>query len=177
MTHIVWSMSQGDKAVSSQENKYLIFKLGNEEFGVSIIKVKEIISMIPISGTPYTPDYVKGVISLHGKVSPVVDLRQKFGMKEAAYTDRTRIIIVEIANRFQKVVIGLIVDSVSEVMNIKNENIEATHGFGADLNMEFIMGIAKMGGLVKILLNIDRAFNTDEIAVSNPNEANGAAMN
>lgn len=165
MADIVRSMINGVERGSSKENKYLIFTLGNEEYGISILKVKEIVGMVPITSMPHTPKYVKGVINLRGTIYPVIDLRQKFGMSAVIDTERTSIIMVEIANRYHKMLTGIIVDSVSEVISIKNENIEATPGFGADLNMEFILGIAKLEGMVKILLNIDRTLNTDEIAL------------
>ncbi len=103
--------------------------------------------------------------------------RSSGGMKTADYTERTCIIMVEISDSRQKKLTGIIVDSVSEVMNIKKENIEPTPEFGGDLNMEFILGIAKMEGLMKILLNIDRALNTDEIAVLSENNPNDVIIN
>ncbi|MCB2182561.1 MAG: chemotaxis protein CheW [Desulfobulbaceae bacterium] len=168
MTQPIKSMSQAPLTVTSNDgNRYLTFALGSEEYGVSILKVKEIIGMVPITAMPHTPDFVKGVIRLRGKSCPILDLRKKFGMADAAYTDLTCIVMVEIAGRHQTLLTGIIVDSVSEVINIKNENIEAIQGFGADLNMEFILGIAKMEGMVRILLNIDRTLNATEIAMLN----------
>src|SRR3990172_7814985 len=94
-----------------REGKYLTFSLGNEEYGIVILKVKEIIGMMRITPVPQTPGFVKGVVNLRGKVIPVVDLRLRFGMEEAEYTDRTCIVVVEIDSAFNKLHIGVVVDS------------------------------------------------------------------
>ncbi len=147
-----------------REDKYLTFALAKEEYGIGIKKVKEIIGMMPVTSVPRTPDYVKGVINLRGKVIPVVDLRLRFGLEAVEHTDRTCIIVVEIQGSSGKLVIGIIVDSVSEVLNIKGSDIEDTPAFGATLDTEYIQGMAKMEGGVKILLDIDRVLGAGEIA-------------
>ncbi len=108
---------------------------------------------------------MKGVINLRGKVIPVVDLRLKFDMEEIAYTERTCIIVVEIRSQGGSVLIGIVVDSVSEVLNIKGGDIEETPTFGARVNTDYIPGMAKMNGTVKILLDIDKVLSAEEIAV------------
>jgi len=148
-----------------KEGKYLTFTLGNEEYGIGILKIKEIIGMMPITAVPQTPDFVKGVINLRGKVIPVVDLRLRFGMEEMEYNERTCIIVVEIEGQSGNVIIGIVVDSVSEVLNIKGEEIEDTPTFGTRLNTDYILGIAKMSGGVKILLDIDRVLTSEEIEI------------
>ena len=153
------------KEINKLAGKYLTFNLAEEEYGMGILKIKEIIGMIPITSVPQTPDYVKGVINLRGKVIPVVDLRSRFGMEEIGYTERTCIIVAEIQGESGTVMVGVVVDSVSEVLNIKGEEIEATPTFGARLNTEFILGMAKMEGGVKILLDIDRVLGSQEIAI------------
>jgi purine-binding chemotaxis protein CheW len=120
--------------------------------------------MMPITSVPQTPDFVKGVINLRGKVIPVVDLRGRFGMETIDYTERTCIIVVEIRGENGTVMIGVVVDSVSEVLNIKGEDIEPTPAFGASLNTEYILGMGKMGGGVKILLDIDRVLGAGELS-------------
>jgi purine-binding chemotaxis protein CheW len=120
--------------------------------------------MMPVTTVPQTPEFVKGVINLRGKVIPVVDLRLRFGMEAIDYTERTCIIVVEIASETGTVMIGIVVDSVSEVLNIKGEEIEETPTFGTRLNVDYIHGMAKMEGGVKILLDITRVLSTDEIA-------------
>ncbi len=158
-------LSNEVKAMANREGKYLTFSLAGEEYGISILKIKEIIGMMPITPVPRTPVYVKGVINLRGKVIPVVDLRLKFGMEEMGYTERTCIIVVEIRGQEGSVLIGIVVDSVSEVLNIKGADIEETPTFGASLETEYILGMAKMNGGVKILLDIDKVLSGEGIRV------------
>jgi len=156
-------MDQAVKAITIKTGKYLTFSLKEEEYGVGILKVKEIIGMMPVTSVPRTPDFVKGVINLRGKVIPVVDLRLKFAMESIDYTDRTCIIVVEIDSDAATVLIGIVVDAVSEVLNINGGEIEETPQFGTSLNTEYILGMAKMEGGVKILLDIDRVLSQDEV--------------
>jgi purine-binding chemotaxis protein CheW len=149
------STEKGVKGLADREGKYLTFALGKEEYGVGILKVKEIIGMMPITSVPRTPGFMKGVINLRGKVIPVVDLRLKFGMEEIGYTERSCIIVVEVAGGSEAALMGIVVDGVSEVLNIKGEDIEETPNFGEKLRTDYIRGIAKMNGGVKILLDID----------------------
>lgn len=158
------TMTQDVDTVSGRDGKYLTFTLAGEEYGIIILKVKEIIGMLPITPVPQTPPYVKGVINLRGKVIPVVDLRRKFGMDPMEYTERTCIIVVEIADSVKTIPMGIVVDSVSEVLNIKSADIEETPSFGNRLDTDYILGMAKVGGGVKILLDIDRVMSADEMA-------------
>jgi purine-binding chemotaxis protein CheW len=146
------------------EGKYLTFSVAGEEYGISILRVKEIIGMMPVTMVPRTPHFIKGVINLRGKVIPVVDLRAKFGIETAGYTERTCIVVVEIAGQSGPLLMGIVVDSVSEVLNIKNNDIEETPAFGAQLDTDYILGMAKMNGGVKILLDISRVLVADEFA-------------
>jgi purine-binding chemotaxis protein CheW len=148
---------------TDREGKYLTFSLAGEEYGIGILKVREIIGMLPITSVPETPPYVKGVINLRGKVIPVVDLRRRFGMPNMDYTERTCIIVVEIAGPAGTVSMGVVVDCVSEVMNIKGADIEDTPMFGTQLNTEYILGMAKVGKGLKILLNIEKALTSNEV--------------
>jgi purine-binding chemotaxis protein CheW len=156
-------MDQTIKATTVKKGKYLTFSLKEEEYGIGILKVKEIIGMMPVTSVPRTPEFVKGVINLRGKVIPVIDLRLKFAMETIPYTDRTCIIVVEIDSDAATVLIGIVVDAVSEVLNIKENDIEETPTFGASLNTEYILGMAKMEGGVKILLDIDKVLSAKEI--------------
>lgn len=149
----------------AQEGKYLTFSLADEEYGIGILKVKEIIGMMSVTSVPQTPVFIKGVINLRGKVIPVVDLRLKFGMEESAYTERTCIIVVEVTNRRGRIQIGIIVDGVSEVLNIRAGDIEETPTFGTSFDSDFILGMAKTEGSVKILLDIDRILSQDEVTL------------
>jgi purine-binding chemotaxis protein CheW len=163
MTELTKTMDQVVKAMVDLEGKYLTFSLAEEEYGMGILKIKEIIGMMPITIVPRTPSFVKGVINLRGKVIPVVDLRLKFEMDEIGHTERTCIIVVEMKVQGGAVLIGIVVDSVSEVLNIRAADIEEAPTFGNKLETDYILGMAKMNGGVKILLDIDRVLSTEEV--------------
>ena len=147
-----------------REGKYLTFSLAGEEYGIGILKVKEIIGMMAVTHVPQTPGFVKGVINLRGKVIPVVDLRLRFGLEASACTERTCIIVVEVAGAQGHVMMGIVVDAVSEVLNIRGADIENTPTFGVRLNTDFILGMAKAAGGIKILLDIDKVLNSEDLA-------------
>ncbi|MBF0498107.1 MAG: chemotaxis protein CheW, partial [Deltaproteobacteria bacterium] len=147
------------KAMLNKEGKYLTFALGQQEFGIDILKVKEIIGMAPIRTIPQAPPYIKGVVNLRGKVISVMDLRLKFGMEEMAYTDRTCIIVLEVDGNGRATQVGIAVDAVSEVRDIKASEIEETPSFGARVKTNAILAMAKIDGGVKILLDIDKVIN------------------
>lgn len=154
---------QEPKTIQQRDGKYLTFTLAGEEYGISILKVKEIIGLMVITMVPQTPGYVKGVINLRGKVIPVMDLRLKFGMPAMTYTERTCIIVVEIRADAASILIGIVVDAVSEVLNIKAGDIEETPNFGSRLQTDYILGLAKAGEGIKILLDIDRVLQAQEL--------------
>ncbi len=163
MTENYQPSAQNQDHSSEREGKYLTFSLAGEEYGIVILKVKEIIGMMPITPVPKTPSFVKGVINLRGKVIPVADLRLKFDMEEMAYAERTCIIVVEIKEGPGHVLMGIVVDSVSEVLTIKNGEIEDTPAFGTEMDTDYILGMAKTGEGVKILLDIDKVFGAEEM--------------
>ncbi len=139
--------------------KYLTFFLGEEEYGLEILRVSEIIGMMTITPIPRTDAFVRGVINLRGKVIPVIDLRLKLGMDSVESTEETCIIVV----RVKGAPMGIIVDKVSEVCDIDGGRIEDTPAFGAGINTDFILGIGKSNdGKVKLLLDIDRVLSTGE---------------
>ncbi|MEH0021226.1 MAG: chemotaxis protein CheW [Desulfobacter sp.] len=142
--------------ISNLGGKYLTFVLNREEYGLGILRIKEIIGMMDITAVPRTPDFVKGVINLRGKVIPVLDLRTRFSISEQAYTDKTCIIVVELDRDNTVVQLGMVVDSVSEVLTIPDKAIEAPPAFGTSVNTDCILGMAKMDTGVKILLDIDK---------------------
>lgn len=150
--------------IDHREGKYLTFILDEEEYGISILKVKEIIGMMPVTTIPQTPDFVKGVINLRGKVIPVMDLRLKFQMPAKSYTDRTCIIVVEIEDPSGHIHVGCVVDEVSEVLNINASDIEDIPDFGTAMDISYILGLAKTDRGVKILLDIDKVLSADEIS-------------
>lgn len=145
----------------SMAGKYLTFALGDEEYGVPVLKVREIIKILDITAVPQVPPHVKGVINLRGKVIPVVDLRLKFGLAAQDYTERTCIIVLEVVLTAATVMMGIVVDSVSEVLNIADAETEPTPEFGERLNTDYIQGMAKVKGRVKILLDLDRVLGAE----------------
>lgn len=148
----------------NRTGKYLAFHLGREEFAIQVLKVREIMGIQDITAVPQTPVYVKGVINLRGKVIPVVDLRLKFGLPEVEYTQRTCIIVVQIQGQGGSVSLtGIVVDEVSEAVNIAASEIEDTPDFGDGVATPYILGMAKNKGKVKILLDIDRVLSTQDL--------------
>lgn len=141
--------------------KYLTFELNREFYGIPILKVREIIGLMPITGVPQTPEFTKGVINLRGKVIPVVDLRLKFSMPQAEYNSETCIIVVDI----DQVMLGIIVDRVSEVLDVSPDQLEATPHFGSAVRTEFILGLAKTEDQVYILLDINDVMNSEELVM------------
>lgn len=148
---------------SALGGKYLTFRLGDEEYGLEILKVQEIIKMQSITKVPRTPAFVRGVINLRGKVISVVDLRLKFSMDSQADTDKTCIIVTQVALADKALTMGVIVDEVSEVLDIVDTEIEPAPSFGTSVDTKFILGMAKTKGSVKILLDIDRVLSTQEM--------------
>lgn len=149
--------------LSELAGKYLTFNLGNEGYGLEILKVQEIIGMQEITKIPRTPDYVKGVINLRGKVIPIIDLRSKFGMPEQELTRKTCIIVVQVQRGESALIMGIVVDEVSEVLNISGDQIEAAPSLGTNVDTHFILGMAKTESAVKILLDIDKVLSAEEI--------------
>ena len=143
--------------------KYLTFQLAEEEYGLEILKVHEIIGLMNITHVPKMPDFVKGVINLRGKIIPVVDIRLKFGMDFNNYNERTCIIVVQIYAERGMIVMGIIVDKVLEVLDISPDQIEDTPVFGTNVNTEFILGVGKVGQRVVMLLDIDKVLSADEL--------------
>jgi purine-binding chemotaxis protein CheW len=151
--------SATEASVRQRAGKYLTFSLAGEEYGLEILKVREIIGMMDITAVPRTPPFIKGVINLRGKVIPVVDLRLKFGLAEGRRTDETCTIVVDVGS----VEMGIIVDKVSEVLNIPADDIEDTPSFGTNVDTEFILGMGKAKGKVTILLSIDKVLGSAEV--------------
>jgi len=143
--------------------KLLTFSLGSEGYGISILKVKEIIGMMDITQVPRTPEFIKGVINLRGKIIPVMDLRTKFGMTEQEYDERTCIIVVEVLMHGIQKLIGVVVDTVSEVVTVSNDQIEPPPEYGTNVEHNSILGIGKIKDRVVIILDIDEIFLCDEV--------------
>ncbi|MBP2636757.1 MAG: chemotaxis signal transduction protein [Firmicutes bacterium] len=143
----------------TQKGKYLTFSLGNEFYGLEIAYVTEIIGIQPITEIPELPDYVKGIINLRGKIVPVMDVRLRFKKEFREYNDRTCVIVIDI----QDVSVGLIVDSVSEVLTIAEESIVPPPDIKAVQN-RYIKGIGKVGDDIKLLLDCEKLLNEDDLA-------------
>jgi len=150
-----------DAAKHTQLGKYLTFALATEEYGLPVLKVREIIKLMPITAVPQVPHHVRGVINLRGKVIPVIDLRLKFGLPSQDDTEQTCIIVVQVTTAHEKVMMGLLVDGVSEVLNIATSDIEDPPAFGERICTDYMRGVAKIKGTVKILLDIDRVLTGD----------------
>ena len=159
------SGSAGSAVAKDRAGKYLTFRLDNEEYGLEILKVREIIGLMDITSVPKTPDYVRGIINLRGSVIPVLDLKKKFDMGATEDTEETCVIVVEVTLGDNKVMMGTIVDAVSEVLEIKENEIEDAPAFGTNVNTKFILGIGKVKDEVKILLDIDEVLTTSDIAM------------
>jgi purine-binding chemotaxis protein CheW len=147
----------------SRAGKYLTFGLGREEFAIQVMRVREIMGVQEITAVPQMPQYVKGVINLRGKVIPVVDLRLKFGMSAQEYTQRTCIIVVQIDHEDTKLLTGVVVDEVSEVLTLQSADIEDTPDFGRGVATPYLLGMAKVKGKVKILLDINKVMSDQEM--------------
>lgn len=145
---------------TERAGKYLTFVLAGEDYGLEILKVREIMGILDITTVPHTPDYVKGVVNIRGKVIPIVDLRLKFDIPETEYTEQTCIIVVYVG----QVEVGIIVDRVSEVMDINEEDIEDSPEFGAEVDTNTILGMSKADERVTILLDINKVLGGDDVA-------------
>jgi len=164
--------------VEIQEGKHLTFSLGKEEYGIPILKVKEIIGMMEITHVPQTPDFIKGVINLRGKIIPIMDLRLKFKMPEKEYNERTCIIVVEVATNEAKMLMGIVVDTVSEVLNIQGSEIEPPPQYSNNkIESGFLTGLGKVKGKVVMLLNIESIINCEEMITLFNSSANENLVN
>ena len=164
MAETLTQTERSGRVLLDKEGKYLTFALAHEEYGLEILKVREIIGYMDITGVPQTPHHVKGVINLRGQVIPVIDLRAKFGMETTDVTEETCIIVVEISQGSHKFSTGIVVDHVQEVLDVAGEDIEETPQFGSGFNADFILGMGKVGDNVKILLDIDQVLGGDDFS-------------
>jgi purine-binding chemotaxis protein CheW len=157
------SLAAATHIATQNAGKYLTVALDNESYGVAVLKVREIIRMQKITPVPQMPEFVKGVINLRGRVIPIIDLRVKFGLK-AVFAERTCIVVVQVkVSATQNVQMGLIVDAVEEVVNLAGSEIEPTPDFGTRIDTGYILGMAKIKGTVKTLLDIDRVVAAETV--------------
>jgi chemotaxis signal transduction protein/ABC-type nitrate/sulfonate/bicarbonate transport system substrate-binding protein len=151
-----------DQNLVSREGKYLIFTLGNERYGLAVLDIREIIGLMAVHELPQMPPFFKGVINLRDKIIPVMDMRGKFGMESAEYDTRTCIIVVEVSGLTGSRLIGIIVDAVSEVVTIKEQEVEDPPKFDSAVDSQCLLGMAKLAEGVTILLDIDRLMHVQE---------------
>jgi purine-binding chemotaxis protein CheW len=165
------TVAERESAIAAKSNdrsgKYLVFHLGREEFGIRVLKVREIMGIQDITAVPQTSAHVKGVINLRGKVIPVVDLRLKFGLPEQEYTQRTCIIVVQVRGEAGPMSMGIVVDGVAEVLNLAAADIEDTPDFGDGTATPYLLGMAKVKDKVKILLEIEQVLTSQELRAMN----------
>jgi len=157
-------MEQGGAVTTeSLEGLYLTFSLAEEVYGVEILAVQEIIQMVPTTAIPKTPEFVRGVVNLRGKVIPIIDLRIKFGMEAAEDTGQTCIVVVQVQSGGQPLTMGVVVDQVAEVLEVVAGQIEPPPSFGAAVDTDFLMGMGKVNSQVVMLLDIRRVLASDDM--------------
>ncbi len=155
-------MEDSNAAISHQ---YVTFSLGEELFGVEVTRAREILSVTPVTKVPQTPEYLLGVINLRGQVVPVVDMRLKLGLPVGEETEDTCVIVVEVQIDGESIIVGALADAVREVLEIRSDQIEPAPRLGTRLKTEFITGMGKVDEQFLILLNIDRVFSSEELAI------------
>lgn len=158
---------------TEEQQQYLTFLLGGEMFSIGILNIKEIIEYGSLTTVPMMPDFIRGVINLRGAVVPVIDLAARFGRNQSPITRRSCIVIIEVEANGDKHDVGVVVDSVSEVLEILASEIEPPPNFGAKIRADFIAGMGKVNGKFVIILNVDRVLSIEEMAII----SNGSAQN
>ena len=148
------------------QTQYLTFHLAGEEYAVGILQVKEIIAYGTLTTVPQTPPSIRGVINLRGSVVPVVDLALKFGLSASAVTNRTCIVIVEVNLDGEPTVMGIVADSVSQVVELSADDILPAPSFGTQVRMNFLQGMGKAGARFVLVLNIDKVLSSTELSNS-----------
>ena len=165
-------MSASNTHKADRGGKFLTFFLSTEEYGIEILKVQEIIGVMPITPIPRTPAFIKGVINLRGRIIPIIDLRLKLSMEEVKHTEETCFIVV----KAHEMHMGVVVDKVSEVLNIAGENVEDAPSMGQEINTRYILGIGKAGSKVKLLLDIEKVLSEKDVeALQTAHEGSGTS--
>jgi len=149
---------------TERAGKFLVFQLDQEEFGIRVLKVREIMGIQAITPVPHCPAHIKGVINLRGKIIPVIDLRLRFGLAPLEYSARTCIVVVQIGEGAEAMLMGVVVDGVAEVLNVAEADVEKAPEFGGEVDTSYLLGIAKVKGKVKLLLDIDKAISVNDIS-------------
>ena len=153
--------------LANLEGKYLAFSLGKEVYGCNITKISEILGIIPITPVPRTPDFVKGVVNLRGKIVPVIDLRQRFSMEEIGYNRETCIIVADVSRGDHQISVGMIVDTVLSVHDFNSANLSTVPEYGSSVDTSFIMGVGKPDThYVVLVLDVDRLIGDGRFAIT-----------
>ncbi len=155
-------MKAADRALEG--GQYLTFSLAGAEYGIGVLRVREIIEYGGVTRVPSTPPFIRGVINLRGSVVPVVDLASKFRLPESPVTKRTCIVIVETEAGGEKIVLGVLVDAVNQVVDLRPEEIETPPSFGTPVRVDYLQGLGKLGGRFVLLLDTDRVLSSGELA-------------
>ena len=151
--------------VDERAGKYLTFRLASEEYGLEILKVREIIGLMNITQVPRTPDYIRGVINIRGTIVPIIDLRQRFDLEQLDYGPTTVVIVLKVEAENKSRIMGIVVDAVSDVYNLPADQMKPTPDFGSSISIEFVEGLATVNEKMVIILDIDRLLNSNELAV------------
>lgn len=159
------ALVKAEQPAAADHQQYLTFVLGGEMYAIAILSVKEIIDYGNLTVVPMMPECIRGVINLRGAVVPVVDLARRFSSGSTEITRRTCIVIVEVETDGEHQDVGVIVDAVSEVLEIGHDQIEPTPAFGAKIRTDFIQGMGKVGGRFVIVLNVNRVLSTEDLAM------------
>lgn len=166
MSQAAMSKSTGRQAAAAEtQQQFLTFLLGGEPFAINILVIKEIIEYGQLTTVPLMPEFIRGVLNLRGQVLPVIDLAARFGRSAAEVARRTCIVIIEMDNDGEKQDVGVVVDSVSEVMDLPISAIQPSPAFGAKIRADFIEGMVELDGRFIIILNVDRVLSLDEMAL------------
>jgi len=153
-----------DEDVHEDDNEYLTFQLANEEYGVDILRVQEIRGWEHVTRIPNSPDYVKGVLNLRGAIVPIVDLRIRFDLPQTEYTPTTVVVVLSVLvnNGEKERIVGVVVDAISDVVNAKMSDVQATPGFDSSIEIEYIQGLATAGDSMLMLVDVDKLLNIEE---------------
>ncbi len=164
MAHVAEEKTAGLPPAQRRAGKYLTFQIEQEEFGILVMRIREIMGMQQITAVPHTPAHVKGVINLRGRVIPVIDMRIKLGLDPRDYDQRTCIIVASVNCGDAPVLMGIVVDGVSEVVTLLEDQIEDAPKFGGGVQVRYLLGMAKTSGKVKLLLDIDEALSAEDLS-------------
>lgn len=148
---------------SEDTDQFLTFIMSDEEYGVDILRVQEIRGWDSVTPIPNTPAYLKGVVNLRGMIVPIIDLRERFDLESVEYGSTTVVIVLKVVNEQSERIMGIVVDAVSDVYNIKPEDMKPAPDFGDDISIEFVQGLATISEKILILLDIDKMLNAKEI--------------